>query len=126
MVGINRCIESQTPTMANWISRFSSEHGGCFIRRRNCLPFANTCVLPSPVFYGVRFAHPFCMFLTCSSMLFVHLEFTPPQFSLVSVLLIFLICSCLVHQCFMCFLSSSPSPVFYGVRVAHLFSLFLT
>ena len=63
----------------------------------------------SSFYDGVRFAHLFSFLLTCSAMLSVFREFTPPKCLLGSVLLICLVCSWLVHQCCMCLLSS-PLP----------------
>ena len=55
------------------------------------------------------------VFFPCSSMLSVSLEFTPPQLFYGSVLLIFLVCSCLVHRCCLCLLSSPLSTQRWGL-----------
>jgi hypothetical protein len=53
----------------------------------------------------VRIAHLF-LFLNCLSMFSVYLEFTSSPILMGSVLLIFLVCSWLVHQCCLFLLSS--------------------
>jgi hypothetical protein len=90
-------------------------------------------VHPSPVFHGISVAHLFTLFLTCSPMLSVYLDFTPSFFDRVcaahfllvldfftDIVCVSTICSlkqCWVRLCFVNFFYYGWCPIFECLRV---------
>jgi hypothetical protein len=82
-------------------------------------------VHPLTVVDGIHASYRLYLVLTYSPMLSVSLEFTPSQFLMGSMLLIVCIWSWLIHQCFLCLLSSHLHSCWW-IQAAYLLYLVLS